>query len=194
LEAPIAGVCSKRYCQSESETTVSEAPIRIKRYPNRRLYASHRSKYVSLPEIEEMIAGGQTVEIVDSQTGEDITRSVLVQIIAERHPDKIAMFPTAMLHSMLRANALTVSFLRDYFRNSMAYVDYFQKHGASGPLEQPMHWMKAWLDNLSAHRPENTSSQPAGDAPPEDPQQFAERVARLEQRIAELEAEKSNAL
>jgi polyhydroxyalkanoate synthesis repressor PhaR len=169
---------------------MSEEPIRIKRYPNRRFYASHTSKYVSLPEIEEMIAGGQTVEIVDSQTGDDLTRSVLVQIIAERHPDKIAMFPSAMLHSMLRANALTVNFLRDYFRNSMAYVDYFQKHGATGSLEQPMHWMKAWLDNLSNLRPGNPSSPPAADSPPDDAQQFAERIARLEHRIAELEAEK----
>ena len=81
---------------------MADESIRIKRYPNRRFYASHTSKYVSLPEIEEMIAGGLTVEIVDSQTGEDITRSVLVQIIAERHPDKMAMFPSAMLHACSR--------------------------------------------------------------------------------------------
>jgi polyhydroxyalkanoate synthesis repressor PhaR len=171
---------------------VSDEPIRIKRYPNRRLYASHTSKYVSLPEIEEMIASGQTVEIVDSQSGEDLTRSILVQIIAERHPDKIAMFPSAMLHAMLRANALTVDFLQDYFRNSMAYIDYFQKHGASGPLEQPIHWMKAWLDKWPSHRAENPMPHPSTAEPPSDnAQQFAERIARLEHRIAELEEEKS---
>jgi polyhydroxyalkanoate synthesis repressor PhaR len=176
----------------QSERVVSDEPIRIKRYPNRRLYASHTSKYVSLPEIEEMIASGLTVEIVDSQTGEDITRSVLMQIIAERHPDKIAMFPSAMLHSMLRANAVTVNFLRDYFRNSVAYVDYFQKHGATGPLEQPMHWMKAWLDNWSMPRPDNAPPQATADTPPDDAQNFAERVAQLERRIAELEESRTN--
>ena len=97
---------------------MADEPIRIKRYPNRRFYASHTSKYVSLTEIEQMICDGATVEIVDSQTGEDLTRAVLVQIIAERHPDKIAMFPTAMLHSILRANDVMVDFLHDYFRNS----------------------------------------------------------------------------
>ena len=55
-------------------------PIRIKRYPNRRFYASHTSKYVSLPEIEQLIRDGVNVEIVDSQTGEDITRVILMQI------------------------------------------------------------------------------------------------------------------
>jgi polyhydroxyalkanoate synthesis repressor PhaR len=169
-----------------------EEAIRIKRYPNRRFYASHTSKYVSLPEIEAMIAGGLTVEIVDSQSGEDLTRSVLVQIIAERHPDKIAMFPAAMLHAMLRANSVTMNFLQDYFRNSMAYIDYFQTHGASGPLEKPMHWMKAWLDNLSGNRPESPPSQASAAPPPENDRQLAERIAQLERRITELEAEKSN--
>ena len=83
-----------------------------------------------------------------------------------------------------------MGFLQDYFRNSMAYVDYFQKHGASGPLEKPMHWMKAWLDNWSPLRPGTPAGPPASDAPPEGEGQIAERIARLERRIAELEAEK----
>lgn len=165
-------------------------PIRIKRYPNRRFYSSNSSKYVSLKEIEQLICEGQTVEIVDSQTEENLTRAILVQIIVERHPDKIAMFPTAMLHSILRANDVMVSFLQEYFRNSLAYLDYFQKHGASEPLGQPMHWMKAWLDNLS-ERPQSTPSgsmSPTQLAPP-DEGALHERIARLERRIAELEEE-----
>jgi len=170
---------------------VANEPVRIKRYPNRRFYASHTSKYVSLTEIEKLICDGMTVEIIDSQTEEDLTRAVLVQIIAERHPDKIALFPPAMLHSMLRANDVMTEFLHDYFRNSLAYLDYFQKHGATGPLQQPMHWMKAWLDNWSAEKPGNpgtgeaaTRATDAGD------QALHERIARLERRIAELEEER----
>src|SRR3989304_3462599 len=128
---------------------MTDQPIRIKGYANRRFYASHTSKDVFLSEIEQLIRDGSVVEIVDSQTGEDLTRTVLVQIIAEKHPDKFAIFPTAMLHSILRANDVMTDFLQEYFRNSLTYLDYFQKHGASGSLEQPMHWMKAWLDNWS---------------------------------------------
>jgi polyhydroxyalkanoate synthesis repressor PhaR len=175
---------------------VAQEPIRIKRYPNRRLYASHTSKYVSLPEVETMIREGQTVEIVDSQTGDDLTGQVLVQIIAERHPDKLAMFPTAMLHSMLRANNVMLDFLRDYFRESIAYLDYFQRHGTSSAMQQPMHWMKAWLDRWSgspangqdAARPTANS----GAATPEASREaIDQRIASLERRIAELEAERS---
>jgi polyhydroxyalkanoate synthesis repressor PhaR len=168
---------------------VSEEHIRIKRYPNRRFYASHTSKYISLPEIESLISNGATVEIVDSQTGDDITRAVLVQIIAERQPDKIAMFPSAMLHSILRANDVMVNFLQDYFRNSVAYLDYFQKHGASGSYEEPMHWMKAWLDNWSVG-PSNESPRraPAGKHAGTEEAELVNRISRLEQRIAELES------
>lgn len=170
---------------------MSEEHIRIKRYPNRRFYASHTSKYVSLPEIEEMIRGGATVEIVDSQSGEDLTRAVLVQMIAERQPDKIEMFPPAMLHSILRANDVMVNFLRDYFRNSLGYLDYFQKHGASGSFEEPMHWMKAWLDNWSS---QPVTSAPSGFSTASEPRdgerELVERIGRLEERIAELEIER----
>jgi polyhydroxyalkanoate synthesis repressor PhaR len=170
---------------------MSTEPVRIKRYPNRRFYASNTSRYVSLPEIEQIIRDGATVEIVDSQTGEDITRSVLVQIIAEKHPDKIAMFPTAMLHSILRANDAMAEFLREYFRNSLAYLDHFQKHGASAPFGEPMQWMKAWLDNWPSPPVAKRAPKPSDRAAPNEDREIAERIARLEQRIAELEAERS---
>ena len=170
---------------------MSTEPIRIKRYPNRRFYASHTSRYVSLPEIEQLIRDGATIEIIDSQTGEDITRSVLVQIIAEKHPDKIAMFPTAMLHSMLRANDVMTEFLREYFRNSLAYLDYFQKHGASAPYQQPMQWMKAWFENWPSQPIAKRAPKSEDQAVPSDDREIAERIAQLEQRIAELEAERS---
>jgi polyhydroxyalkanoate synthesis repressor PhaR len=120
--------------------------IQIKRYPNRRFYARHTSRYVSLAEIEEMIQQGHTVEIRDSQTGEDLTRSVLTQIIMEQHPDKMKLFPVDMLHLILRSNDLMSDFLRDYFRQSLTYLDYLQKHNSATALVPPTNWFKAWLD------------------------------------------------
>lgn len=166
--------------------------IRIKRYPNRRFYASHAKKYVSLTEIGEMIRDGANVEIVDSATGEDITRVVLIQMIAEQCPERIALFPSAMLHSILRANDLMVSFLGDYFRNSLAYLDYFQQHGASAPLAEPMHWMKAWVEGWS-HLP---GFQPPCEQPESTPaaahdDELARRIVELERRIVELEQQQN---
>jgi polyhydroxyalkanoate synthesis repressor PhaR len=169
---------------------MSDEPIRIKRYPNRRFYASHTSRYISLPEIEQLIREGASVEILDSQTGEDITRSVLMQMIAERHPDKIAMFPTPMLHSMLRANKLMTNFYEEYFRNALAYLEYIQKQGATDSLPQPMHWMGQWLEQWpkprDAKRAPKSVEQPSVDGDAE----LAERIARLEEKIAQLEVKR----
>lgn len=170
--------------------TVPDQPIRIKRYPNRRFYASHTSSYVSLADIEQLIRDGQDVEIVDNQTGEDLTRAVLVQMIAEKHPDKVAMFPAAMLHSMLRANDVMTTFLSDYFRNSLAYLDYLKQHGSSDSLTQPVHWMKAWLERWSGPSPVQGAEDPPQGKASGDAETVTERMAQLERRIAELEKER----
>jgi polyhydroxyalkanoate synthesis repressor PhaR len=171
-------------------SSIPTEPIRIRRYPNRRFYATHTSRYISLPEIEKLVHDGATVEIVDSQTGEDLTRAVLVQIIAERHPEKIAMFPSAMLHSILRANDFVSDYWREYFRNSLAYLNHLQKQGASSSFQQPMQWMKPWLDtwfdSIYANRaPETKAEQHAAESA-----DVTDRITTLEKRIAELEAER----
>jgi polyhydroxyalkanoate synthesis repressor PhaR len=170
---------------------MSHEPIRIKRYPNRRFYASHTSSYISLPEIEQLIGDGSTVEIVDSQTGEDLTQTVLMQIIAEQHPDKIALFPTAMLHAILRANKAMSEILREYFRSSLTMLEHLQAPGISLP-PQPMNWMQAWLDTWATA----TSANPAPKQPPKpaggDDALLADRIAQLENRLAELETQHAN--
>lgn len=166
-----------------------ETSVKIKRYPNRRFYASHTSSYVSLADIEEMVRSGKDVEIIDSQSGDDITRAVLVQMIAEGHPDKMAMFPSAMLHAMLRANDVMTGFLQDYFRNSLAYLDYLQQHGTSGSLKQPVHWMKAWLESWSKPKNDVGDAEASGETTDRDP--IADRIRQLEERIAMLEAERN---
>jgi polyhydroxyalkanoate synthesis repressor PhaR len=169
---------------------MSTEPIRIKRYPNRRYYATHTSRYVSLPEIEQLIRDGATVEIVDSQSGEDLTRAVLVQIIAEMHPEKFAMFPSAMLHSMLRANKVMTEFFQAYFRASLTYLEQLQKHDAAGSWKQPMRWMETWLENWPM--PPNAKGAPKSKikSGSNEEREFAQRIASLEERIAELETKR----
>jgi len=168
---------------------MAEEPIQIKRYPNRRFYARNTSKYVCLPEIEEMVRQGHTVDVHDSQTGESITHAVLTQIILDRQPEKMSLFPIAMLHSIVRSNDAMTEFLRDYFRHSLIYLDYLQQHGTmAGGLPNPMHWVKAWLDGI---RPDTGKSPPEpAEAADEHtaPSELGQRVAELEERIRQLEA------
>ena len=154
--------------------------IQIRRYPNRRFYDRSASKYISLEEIEALVRSGKDVEIRDSQSDEDITRSVLARIIVDRNPEKMEMFPTAMLHFILRSNEMTSDFLRDYFRHALTYLEYLQQHSTTAPV----HWVKAWLDGMRK-RPE------AGGETSENAEQLALRISELEERIRQLESGES---
>ncbi|MEZ6070776.1 MAG: polyhydroxyalkanoate synthesis regulator DNA-binding domain-containing protein [Pirellulales bacterium] len=130
---------------------MSDEKTQIVRYPNRRFYDRRDSKYVSLRDIEQMVRRGSTVEIVDSQTGEELTRSILTRIIMEHQPEKMQLFPVDMLHLILRSNDVMSDFLRDYFRQSLTYLRFLQQYGGStGSMARPIHWVKAWLDGISA--------------------------------------------
>ena len=156
--------------------------VQIKRYPNRRFYARNTSKYVSLQEIEELVQQGKTVEVTESQTGESLTRAILTQIIIDRQPQKISLFPVDMLHSIVRSNDMVTDFLRDYFQHSLTYLDYLQRHGASAKnLVNPIHWAKVWIDGF---KPLNGIAKPHSD----QEEQLVLRIQKLEERIHELES------
>jgi polyhydroxyalkanoate synthesis repressor PhaR len=172
---------------SANSKNMADETIQIKRYPNRRFYARNTSKYVSMPEIEEMIRAGHTVEVRDSQTGDDITHLVLTQIIMDRQPEKIALFPIEMLHSIVRSNDMMTEFLRDYFRHSLTYLEYLKQHGTSVKgLANPVHWVKAWLDGFRRAN-ENALGLPEGESQSPEESELAERIAELEARIRQLE-------
>ncbi len=161
---------------------MADEVIQIKRYPNRRFYSRDASKYVTIQELEDLIRQGHTIEVSDSQTGESLTRAVLTQLILDRQPDKISVFPVDMLHSIVRSNEMVTDFLRDYFQQSLTYLEYLKRHGASGQnLANPMHWVKAWMDGFKP------ATQPP--APPADEKvELSKRLEELAERIRQLEA------
>lgn len=74
----------------------------IKKYPNRRLYDTESSKYITLANLKDLIAGGTSVKVVDSNSNEDITRSILLQIIMEAEAAGEPIFNAAMLQQIIR--------------------------------------------------------------------------------------------
>jgi polyhydroxyalkanoate synthesis repressor PhaR len=73
----------------------------LKKYGNRRLYDTRASTYVTLAEVEKLLVAGEDIEVLDAKTGEDITKEVLVQIIAERDGAKDAL-PLSFLKDVVR--------------------------------------------------------------------------------------------
>ena len=74
----------------------------IKKYPNRRLYDTATSTYITLAEIKEMILHHEPVRVIDAKTQEDLTRSVLLQILMEEEVGGEPIFSTEMLASIIR--------------------------------------------------------------------------------------------
>lgn len=74
----------------------------IKKYPNRRLYDTESSKYITLADLKTIITEGTTIKVVDSNSEEDITRNILMQIIMDSESAGEPIFNTAMLQQIIR--------------------------------------------------------------------------------------------
>ena len=92
----------------------------IKKYPNRRLYDTDISSYITLEDVRQLIVDGEEFEVRDAKTGDDLTRSVLLQIIAEHEEHGQPMVSTQLLTQIIRfyGDALQ-GFMGSYLERSM---------------------------------------------------------------------------
>jgi polyhydroxyalkanoate synthesis repressor PhaR len=84
------------------DKTKNEGPVIIKKYANRRLYNTQTSSYVTLDHLAAMVKEGTEFEVQDARTGEDITRSVLTQIIFEEEAKGQSLLPIKFLRQLIR--------------------------------------------------------------------------------------------
>ncbi|HEY1878233.1 MAG TPA: polyhydroxyalkanoate synthesis repressor PhaR [Rhizomicrobium sp.] len=84
------------------DKTKAEGPVVIKKYANRRLYNTQTSSYVTLDHLAAMVKEGTEFEVQDARTGEDITRSVLTQIIFEEEAKGQSLLPIKFLRQLIR--------------------------------------------------------------------------------------------
>jgi polyhydroxyalkanoate synthesis repressor PhaR len=74
----------------------------LKKYPNRRLYDTQTSSYITLADVKQMVLTGQNFVVRDAKTAEDLTRSILLQIILEEETGGVPMFSAQMLAQIIR--------------------------------------------------------------------------------------------
>ena len=74
----------------------------IKKYPNRRLYDTRTSSYITLADVKDLVLNHEHFQVVDAKTGEDLTRSILLQIILEEEAGGAPMFTSDLLAHMIR--------------------------------------------------------------------------------------------
>jgi len=129
--------------------------LHIKKYPNRRYYDTTRSRHVTLQEVHDIIMSGKDVFITDSRTEEDITNIVLTQILLEKDPPKLDIFPTSMFLFMIRGNRQVLrSFLEPFFgpflgvfASSQRQFDNYWRQAVSGKLN-PMDWAQSMVGSF----------------------------------------------
>ena len=166
--------------QPADEPTQSE-PVTIIRYPNRRLYDRSQNKYVTLQDVEDTVRRGHTVVVRDSKSGADLTRVILAQIILERYPERMELFPVPLLHMIIRANDLVLGMLRDYTRQFLPYADVLERATPLNPWSATQEWLRAFMPGPSGQERPSSPGGAAGD-------DLLRRISELEKQLGELRA------
>jgi polyhydroxyalkanoate synthesis repressor PhaR len=126
----------------------------IKKYPNRRLYDTEESRYITLAEVKELVMRAIPFKVVDSQTEDDITRTILLQIIMEQEAGGSPMFTAAMLERFIRfygdtAQAAFTTFLDQsldlFLKQQRLFTEQMQGMWGGNPME---FWMKLGQQNM----------------------------------------------
>jgi len=94
----------------------------IKRYPNRKLYDLERKRYVTLDDISILIQEGDDIQVVDHETGDDLTGITLSQIIFEREKKRSGFLPKSILTSLVRTGGGTLDYLRRSLHSSLGML------------------------------------------------------------------------
>ncbi len=145
--------------------------LKIKRYSNRRFYDATRSCHLTFGDMHDLISAGHELTIEDSSTGEDITNLVLTQIILDRDPPKLGIFPANILHELIRTQQqLLGGVVEQYFRQVVETQRASQERWASflkntlgfNPLSamNPLEWSRAMMGGVRPDRPAEETERP----------------------------------
>ncbi len=138
------------------------APIIIKKYSSRRLYDTHNKRFISIRQLGEMIRDSQDVIVIDKESGEDITKTILTQIIMEEEKANRDILPVNLLHQLIRGSG---SMYKD------ALEDFVAKGAKT--IRKAKHDVESSLFGLSRPKPSQSG---------------ADELEQIKARLAELEA------
>src|SRR5579863_4161343 len=161
--------------------------ILIKKYENRRLYDATNSRYVNLDEVAHFVQRGYDVRVIDVASGEDITRVILTQIIAEGAKTPDSSFPLDILRQMVIASGRASQ--ESALRYTKAMLDLYQNtYRAMAPALNPFEFLQ------NAPQPTEAGDNPASGTSTRstDPNgKDTVEMDRLKERLADLERQVS---
>jgi polyhydroxyalkanoate synthesis repressor PhaR len=129
----------------------------LKKYPNRRLYDTRSSSYITLADVKQMVMRMEDFEVRDARSGEDLTRSILLQIILEEESAGVPMFSSQALAQIIRFYGHAMQGLMGSYleKNLQAFVEIQQRLAEqSKGLYDPKHLTpEMWAQFLSGQAP-----------------------------------------
>jgi polyhydroxyalkanoate synthesis repressor PhaR len=110
---------------SEADPKGEVATRLIKKYPNRRLYDTQTSSYITLQEVKAFVVAGEVFKVVEAKSNEDLTRSILLQIILEEESGGVPMFSEVALANIIRFYGHAMQgFMGNYLeKNVQTFID-----------------------------------------------------------------------
>ena len=150
-----------RRAGAPKEPAATRAGTRVlKKYPNRRLYDTEVSSYITLAEVKAMVLQGLDFEVRDAKTGDDLTRSILLQIILEEETGGVPIFSTGMLSQIIRFYGHAMQGMMGSYleKNLQTFTDIQarlaeQSKGALGLVDPKAQSPEMWAQFLSGQAP-----------------------------------------
>ncbi len=149
---------AKAPAESGSAEDAPDKGIRIlKKYPNRRLYDTQTSSYITLADVKQMVLGAAPFVVRDAKTGEDLTRSILLQIILEEETGGVPIFSTQMLSQIIRFYGHTMQGMMGSYleKNLQTFTDIQARlaEQAKGVFDPATLSPDMWTNFLSSQAP-----------------------------------------
>lgn len=140
---------------------VSKKTRIVKRYPNRKLYDTTASRYVTLQDIGEMICKGEDVKVIDNNSKEDLTSVTLTQIIFEQEKKKKNVLPLVTLRNIIQSGGeKVVDFVQSTIESGVSsishvkdeakeYLEKLVKIGENSPTEEAKNAIRNFIDTVT---------------------------------------------
>jgi polyhydroxyalkanoate synthesis repressor PhaR len=129
----------------------------IKKYPNRRLYDTQTSSYITLADVKQLVLDAEAFTVVDAKSNEDLTRSILLQIILEEEAHGVPMFSSSVLSQIIRYYGHAMQGMMGSYleKNVQAFTDIQSKFvgSASGALESQPYNTEVWAQFMNIQGP-----------------------------------------
>lgn len=155
---PAAASAASTSSAAASGSAGAPGPRVLKKYPNRRLYDTRTSGYITLADVKKMVLAAEPFEVRDARSGEDLTRSILLQIILEEETDGAPIFSTQMLAQLIRFYGHAMQGMMGAYleKNLQTFVDLQSRFlpGAVPPAMDPAAFTpEGWAQMLTGQAP-----------------------------------------